>query len=326
MLTGACRRVPLVGKLARVLRRWQAGGPVSTGVGPRRRWRRRAADRRSTPLPYWNRHLLAPWHNLRASWLQADPRKTKEKGLDFFGFLWSNWDFSRGYEENKRKNPLPAQLASEVVRKRHPGRIATVSRTSDPSILNWSPQKHITCVSGFVNESDCGSEVGGQIRMSREAPAGSRPDPGGDEERVLVRRGPFSDHITAKPAARRSRRPWVPCGRGSTFGELKAGGRRAERAHCESEFVAWRADDGRACNDRFRRSAMVNSAVLIAHSGSKTVQLTAFLKAPEKGPYPATLWRRIRLTDAGSGGKRTSASPLKASASILTRRAMTPRP
>jgi hypothetical protein len=58
-----------------------------------------------------------------------------------------------------------------------------------------------------------------------------------------------------------------------------------------SEFVAQRADDRRACNDRFTRFAIVNSAVLIACSGSKTVQLAAFLavKRPEKGPYAAAL-------------------------------------
>ena len=57
-----------------------------------------------------------------------------------------------------------------------------------------------------------------------------------------------------------------------------------------------RVDDRRASNDRFTRFAIVNSAVLIAHSGSKTVQLAAFLAV-----NAATLWRRTRLTDAGSG-------------------------
>jgi hypothetical protein len=32
---------------------------------------------------------------------QINPRKTKEKGLDFLGFLWPNWDFSKGYGESK---------------------------------------------------------------------------------------------------------------------------------------------------------------------------------------------------------------------------------
>jgi hypothetical protein len=39
--------------------------------------------------------------NLRASWVQRKPRKTKEKSLHFLGFSWPNWDFSKGYGESK---------------------------------------------------------------------------------------------------------------------------------------------------------------------------------------------------------------------------------
>jgi hypothetical protein len=32
--------------------------------------------------------------------IQINPRKTKEKGLDFLGFLWQNLDFSMSYRES----------------------------------------------------------------------------------------------------------------------------------------------------------------------------------------------------------------------------------
>jgi hypothetical protein len=35
--------------------------------------------------------------------VQENPRKTKEKRLDFLGFLWRNWDFSMGYREKNKK-------------------------------------------------------------------------------------------------------------------------------------------------------------------------------------------------------------------------------
>src|ERR1700722_10488570 len=35
-----------------------------------------------------------------------NPRKTKQKGLHFLGFLWWNRDFSMGYSESKQKNLL----------------------------------------------------------------------------------------------------------------------------------------------------------------------------------------------------------------------------
>jgi hypothetical protein len=36
-----------------------------------------------------------------AKFLQINPSKSKEKGLDFLGFLWWNPDFSMGYGESK---------------------------------------------------------------------------------------------------------------------------------------------------------------------------------------------------------------------------------
>jgi hypothetical protein len=55
-------------------------------------------------------HITQPPRELAAE----DPRKTKEKSLDFLGFLWSNLDFSIGYSGNKRKNPPRAKLAYQV--------------------------------------------------------------------------------------------------------------------------------------------------------------------------------------------------------------------
>jgi len=40
-------------------------------------------------------------YNYRASFVQGNARKTKENSLDFLGFLWSNLDFSMGYDESK---------------------------------------------------------------------------------------------------------------------------------------------------------------------------------------------------------------------------------
>jgi hypothetical protein len=95
-------------KTARVSRRWQAksrndrrlvqGAPRSV----------RAPDR---PLPYRNRRSLGharPVYNQGAIWLHVNPRKTKEKCLDF---LWPNRDFSTGYSEKTKKLPL-GKLAS----------------------------------------------------------------------------------------------------------------------------------------------------------------------------------------------------------------------
>jgi hypothetical protein len=46
-----------------------------------------------------------------ASYVQINPRKTKENGLHFLGFLWRNLDFSMSYSESKEKIPLQPQLA-----------------------------------------------------------------------------------------------------------------------------------------------------------------------------------------------------------------------
>jgi hypothetical protein len=40
-------------------------------------------------------------YNFGASFVQANAGKTKEKFLDFLAFLWSNPDFSMGYDESK---------------------------------------------------------------------------------------------------------------------------------------------------------------------------------------------------------------------------------
>jgi hypothetical protein len=42
-------------------------------------------------------------YNFRSSDLQANPNKTKQKSLDFLGFLWPNRDFSEGYGEKNKK-------------------------------------------------------------------------------------------------------------------------------------------------------------------------------------------------------------------------------
>jgi hypothetical protein len=85
--------------------------------------------------------------------------------LDLLGFLWSNLDLSMGYSENMRKNPPPAKLAYQVAC----NGFRAHSAPSDPSMVNWSSQKEVNHVSGFVNELGCGLVLGDQIRMSREA-------------------------------------------------------------------------------------------------------------------------------------------------------------
>jgi hypothetical protein len=42
-----------------------------------------------------------PGLNLRASFVQGKPRKTKENSLHFLAFPWPNWDFSKGCGESK---------------------------------------------------------------------------------------------------------------------------------------------------------------------------------------------------------------------------------
>jgi hypothetical protein len=39
--------------------------------------------------------------NQRASFSQANPNKTKQKSLGLLGFIWWNWDFSKGYSRKK---------------------------------------------------------------------------------------------------------------------------------------------------------------------------------------------------------------------------------
>ena len=102
---------------------------------------------------------------------------------------------------------------------------------------------------------------------------------------------------TTSPPSPSREEPSAPGSGTGHFWRNSRRGRHAERAIMEaSSSLARRVDDRRACNGRFTRFSMVNSAVLIARSGSKTVQLAAFLAV-----NAATLWRRTRLTDAGSG-------------------------
>jgi hypothetical protein len=87
---------------------------------------------------------------------------------------------------------------------------------------------------------DCGLEVGDQIRMSREACAGrSRLDPGGDEVRgsssVVVG---LATTLPPSPSGEEPGGPGSGTGAEALSAKLKAGGRRAERAHCGSEFFA----------------------------------------------------------------------------------------
>ena len=64
-----------------------------------------------------------------AKFIQAKPNKTKQKSLDFLGFLWPNLDFSMGYGESKQKNLFP----------RH-----TVPQMSQNALrlLSWRPELH----------------------------------------------------------------------------------------------------------------------------------------------------------------------------------------
>jgi hypothetical protein len=56
--------------------------------------------------------------NQRASSLQVNASKTKQKSLHFLVFPWWNWAFSMGYGRKKYKNPSRSKLASRVVDKR----------------------------------------------------------------------------------------------------------------------------------------------------------------------------------------------------------------
>ena len=59
-------------------------------------------------------------HNLRASCLQIDPNKNKEKSLHLLGFLWPIRGFSKGYRRKNKKNPLllnsPSGLCAKPLR------------------------------------------------------------------------------------------------------------------------------------------------------------------------------------------------------------------
>jgi hypothetical protein len=52
--------------------------------------------------------------NQNASPVQAKPNKTKQKSLDFLGFIRPNRDFSMGYEQKNKKNPLASQVVCKT--------------------------------------------------------------------------------------------------------------------------------------------------------------------------------------------------------------------
>src|SRR5271156_1720589 len=110
MITGACRRVPLRRKLARVLRRWQARDAASIRGQVRRRYGDGGSIAAALPYRNWLPSLQS--FNQRASLRQDNARKSKENSLHFLGFLWPNQDFSMGYSEKKIKKLPPAELAS----------------------------------------------------------------------------------------------------------------------------------------------------------------------------------------------------------------------
>jgi hypothetical protein len=45
---------------------------------------------------------------------QANPNKTKQKSLDFLGFIRPNRDFSMGYGQKNKKNRLASQVVCET--------------------------------------------------------------------------------------------------------------------------------------------------------------------------------------------------------------------
>jgi hypothetical protein len=47
--------------------------------------------------------------------MQIIQGKTKEKGLDFLGFLWPNPAFSMGYGESKQKNLFPLSCLARTL-------------------------------------------------------------------------------------------------------------------------------------------------------------------------------------------------------------------
>jgi hypothetical protein len=55
-----------------------------------------------------------PGFNQRANFVQANPNKTKQKSLDFLGFIRPNRDFSMGYEQKNKKNRLAYQVVCKT--------------------------------------------------------------------------------------------------------------------------------------------------------------------------------------------------------------------
>jgi hypothetical protein len=49
-----------------------------------------------------------------ANSFQANPNKTKQKSLDFLGFVRPNRDFSMGYERKNKKNRLASQVVCKT--------------------------------------------------------------------------------------------------------------------------------------------------------------------------------------------------------------------
>jgi hypothetical protein len=90
-------------KTARVSRRWQAATlRLSASV---QRVQGMAPDRHLPALPEPGLSATeGPEYNQGAIWPQVNPRKTKEKCLDFLGFLWRKRGFSTGYSEKNKKN------------------------------------------------------------------------------------------------------------------------------------------------------------------------------------------------------------------------------
>jgi hypothetical protein len=111
--------------------------------------------------------------------IQIKPRKKAWISLDSFGRIGAfQWLQRKQIKKSSARSARLRGCAQTPVPDAFPPSLAP----SDPSIVNWSPQKDIAYVSGFVNELDCGLEVGDQIRMSHEACAGrSRLNGGGDE-------------------------------------------------------------------------------------------------------------------------------------------------
>jgi hypothetical protein len=84
--------------------------------------------------------------------MQANPKESKEKGLDFLGFLWWNRDFSMGYGGSKQKTFLLPFQASRNASIDHLIRPSTASQKRDAEdrrlriciaqILNFGKRNH----------------------------------------------------------------------------------------------------------------------------------------------------------------------------------------